>query len=110
MSGFKSTLMVQLFTYLRGHNMPREVTIPAETVFEDIQSLQEFPEQQLIRVIVGKTDSTGVFIVPQQFLEYIIKEDMYTELNSANPSWNPAKPEGTYFNDDLWHFIDILRG
>lgn len=90
--------------------MPREVTIPAATVFEEIQSLQEFPDQQLIRVIVGKTDVDGVFIVPQQFSEYIIKDDMYVELNSANPSWDPEKPAGTYFNQDLWHFIDIIRG
>lgn len=90
--------------------MPRQVTIPAETVYEEIQSLEEFPDQQLVRVIVGKTDSEGVFIVPQQFTEYAISGDMYVELNSANPSWDPAKPAGTYFNDDLWHFIDIIRG
>lgn len=90
--------------------MPREVTIPAETVYEEIQSLQEFPDQQLVRVIVGKTDPTGAFIVPQQFYEYAISGDMYIDLNSANPSWNPAKPAGTYFNEDLWHFIDIIRG
>lgn len=102
--------MVQPFTYLHGHNMPREVNIPAETVYEDIQSLQEFPEQQIVRVVVGQTDSQGVFVVPQQLTEYTIKGDMYTELNSANPSWDPAKPAGTYFNADLWHFIDILRG
>jgi len=35
---------------------------------------------------------------------------MYINLNSANPIWNPSKPAGTYFNEDLWHFIDILRG
>lgn len=90
--------------------MPREVTIPAETVYEDIQSLQEFPDDQLVRVIVGVTDVNGTFLVPQQFKTYDIVGDMYTELNSANPSWDPAKPAGTYFNDDLWHFIDMLRG
>ena len=89
--------------------MPRQITIPAETVYEDIQSLSEFPEQQVVRVVVGVTDVDGVFLVPQQFQTYEISGDMYTELNSANPSWDPSKPEGTYFNQDLWHFIDILR-
>lgn len=89
--------------------MPREVNIPAETIYEEIQSLQEFPYQQFIRIIVGITDENGTFIVPQQFKTYEIIGDMYTELNSANPSWNPNKPAGTYFNDDLWHFIDLLN-
>lgn len=89
--------------------MPRQVNIPAETVYEDIQSLNEFPEHKIVRVIVGVTDAEGVFVVPQQFQTYEISGDMYAELNSANPSWNPVKPEGTYYNQDLWHFIDILR-
>lgn len=89
--------------------MPREVTIPAETIYEDIQSLQEFPEDQLVRVIVGITDVDGTFIVPQQYKTYEIQGDMYTELNSANPSWDTEKLAGTYFNRDLWHFIDLLR-
>jgi len=89
--------------------MPRQVTIPAETIYEEIQSLNEFPEQEVVRVVVGVTDANGVFLVPQQFKTYEISGDMYAELNSANPSWNPTKPEGTYFNEDLWHFIDLLN-
>jgi hypothetical protein len=89
--------------------MPRQITIPAETIYEEIQSLQEFPEEQIVNVIVGVTDVNGVFLIPQQFKTYRITGDMYTDLNSANPSWNPSKPAGTYFNQDLWHFIDILR-
>jgi hypothetical protein len=34
----------------------------------------------------------------------------YTELNGPPTSWAPDKPTGTYRNQDLWHFIDILRG
>lgn len=90
--------------------MPRQITIPAETIYEDIQSLQEFPDNQIVNVIVGKTDANGNFIIPQQFSTYQITGEMYTDLNSANPSWNPSKPAGTYFNQDLWHFIDLLRG
>ena len=86
--------------------MPRQVTIPSETIYEEIQSLQEFPEDMFVRVIVGTTDAEGVFIVPQQYRTYIIDGANYVELLSPNPSWNPAKPGGTYFNEDLWHFID----
>jgi hypothetical protein len=86
--------------------MPREVTIPSQTIYEEIQSLQEFPKEMFVRVIVGSTDAEGVFIVPQQYRTYTIGGDSYVELVSPNPSWNPAKPGGTYFNEDLWHFID----
>lgn len=89
--------------------MPREITIPAQQVFEEIQSLEEFPDNKLVRIIVGIVDSQGQFIVPQQFKEYSIKGDDYDELLSPNPSWNPEKPGGTYFNSDLWHFIDQQR-
>lgn len=89
--------------------MPRQSTIPSAQVFEEIQSLNEFPDQKRIDVIVGTTDADGVFTVPQLFKRYEIRDDMYDELNSANPSWNTSKPEGTYFNEDLWHFIDLIR-
>jgi hypothetical protein len=89
--------------------MSRQVNVPAETFLEEIQSFEEHPSAQYIRVTVGKVDSDDVFIVPQQYSVYIIKDDMYIELNSANPSWNTSKPAGTYFNDDLWHFIDLLN-
>lgn len=90
--------------------MPREITIPSQTVYEEIQSLQEFPEDMFVRVIVGTTDAEGVFIVPQQYRTYIIQGDDYIELLSPNPSWDPEKPGGTYFNEDLWHFIDQQNG
>lgn len=90
--------------------MPREVTFPAITIYEAIQSLQEFPEAKIVRVIVGATDSEGVFVVSQQYRTYIIDGSNYVELLSPNPLWNPAKPGGTYFNDDLWHFIDQQNG
>lgn len=90
--------------------MPREITIPEQSIIEEIQSLQEFPADSLVRIFVGKVDSSGVFLVPQEFKMYEINGEMYQDLISANPSWNPEKPAGTYFNDDLWHFIDIIRG
>jgi len=44
--------------------------------------------------------------MPERFT---IEGDNLTELLSANPSWSPDKPAGTYANDDLWHFIDLFR-
>lgn len=89
--------------------MPREINIPAQQIFEDIRIIEEFPNES-VRVTVGKTDSTGEFIVPQQYSVYNITGTMLDELLGPPTSWSPNKPVGTYSNDDLWHFIDILRG
>lgn len=89
--------------------MPRQIEIPAQFVYEDIRSIEEVPGIS-VNVMVGKTDSTGDFIVPQQFSLYMIDGANYVELNGPPTSWAPDKPDGTYRNEDLWHFIDILRG
>lgn len=89
--------------------MPRQIDIPAQVVYEDIRSIEEVPSIS-VNVMVGKTDSTGDFIVPQQFSLYMIDGANYVELNGPPTSWAPDKPDGTYRNEDLWHFIDILRG
>jgi hypothetical protein len=88
--------------------MPRESNIPAQQVFEDIRAIEEVPPQSVM-VMVGKTTESGEFIVPQAYEMYMIQGDMYTELNGPPTSWAPDKPDGTYRNQDLWHFIDILR-
>ena len=88
--------------------MPREINIPAETVFEDIRIIEEAPGIS-VNVMVGKTTAAGEFIVPQAYELYMIEGDNYTELNGPPTSWAPDKPDGTYRNQDLWHFIDILR-
>jgi hypothetical protein len=88
--------------------MPREIDIPAQQVYEDLRTIEEVPGIS-VRVSVGKTDSAGEFIVPQAYELYMIDGDMYTELNGPPTSWAPDKPDGTYRNQDLWHFIDILR-
>jgi hypothetical protein len=90
--------------------MPRDVTIPAETFVEEIQSLEEYPNAKHIRVTVGKLGLNNEFVVPQQFSLYKIQGEMYTELNGPPTSWAPDKPDGTFRNQDLWHFIDLLRG
>lgn len=88
--------------------MPREINIPAQQVFEDLRTIEEVPGIS-VRVSVGKTDASGEFIVPQQYELYMIDGDMYTELNGPATEWAPDKPDGTFRNQDLWHFIDILR-
>ena len=88
--------------------MPREINIPAQQVYEDIRTIEEVPGIS-VRVSVGKTDAAGEFAVPQQYELYMIDGDNYTELNGPPTAWAPDKPDGTYRNQDLWHFIDILR-
>jgi len=88
--------------------MPRQIDIPAQVVYEDIRTIEEVPNIS-VNVMVGTTDSTGEFIVPQQYSLYMIDGANYTELNGPPTSWAPDKPRGTYRNQDLWHFIDILR-
>lgn len=90
--------------------MPREINIPAQQFYEDIYSLQELPDNQSIRVVVCVTESDGTFKVPSQCNEYIISGENYIELNGPATSWAPDKPDGTYRNQDLWHFIDLMRG
>lgn len=88
--------------------MPRETTIPAQIVREDIRSVEEYPNE-FIRVMVGIVDAGGAFIVPQEFSIYEITNENFAELMSADPEWAPGKPAGTFRNDDLWIFIDRLR-
>jgi hypothetical protein len=89
--------------------MAREITIPAQTICEDIRSLEEFPSERLVRVLVGRLDSVGNWAIPQQFLCFSVEGDQYDELCGPAPEWAPDKPVGTYRNDDLWHFIDLQR-
>jgi hypothetical protein len=88
--------------------MPREITIPASTVQEDIYLIEE-AVGVAVRVLVGVLNSEGQFDLSTPTKEYRILHEMYTELNGPPTSWAPDKPNGTYRNDDLWHFIDILR-
>jgi hypothetical protein len=88
--------------------MPRQINIPAEVVYETIVYVEELPSKW-VRASVGKTDVNGELLPNQTAQQYMIEGDNLTELLVANPSWSPNKPGGTYDNEDLWHFIDILR-
>lgn len=90
--------------------MPRQITIPQQSYTEDIMTIYETPGVG-VKVYVGVLAEDGqsfdnASYKPQEFL---ISGEMYTELNGPPTLWAPDKPDGTYRNQDLWHFIDILR-
>lgn len=86
----------------------RNTTIPAQTVTEDISSLDEVVGYQ-VRFLVGKKDSDGNWITGQQFETFVVSGSVYEELNGPPLSWCPDKPTGTYRNEDLWHYVDLQR-
>jgi hypothetical protein len=89
--------------------MPRQITIPSQTVQEDIIVLEESPGNY-IRVVVGvlKTGSTA-FNTDIPTKEYRITGADLTELIGGPTNWATDKPSGTYRNEDLWHYIDLQR-
>ena len=88
--------------------MPRQINIPAQVVYEKIVLVEESPNSW-VRASVAKTDANNDTLPNQVAEQYMIQGDNLTELLIANPLWSPNKPGGTYDNEDLWHFIDILR-
>lgn len=93
--------------------MPRIIEVPAQTVRQEIRSLEEVPSSPgqpgFVRVHIGRVDETGAFIVPQQFETYEIRGRMFEALVGECAEWAPDKPAGTYRNEDLWHFVDRIR-
>ena len=88
--------------------MPREITVPASTIKEDIYLIEE-AVGIAVRVVVGFLNSENKFDLAIPTKEYRILGADYQELVGAPPSWSPNKPTGTYQNDDLWHYIDLQR-
>jgi hypothetical protein len=86
----------------------RTTIIPSSSVVEDIANIEEIPGE-MVRFLVGKRETTGNWVIPQQFETFVIKGDQYTELNGPPLSWCPDKPTGTYRNEDLWHYVDLQR-
>jgi hypothetical protein len=86
----------------------RTTIIPSISVTEDIGIIEEMSGER-VRFLVGKKDENGNWAVNQQFEEFIIKGEQYTELNGPPQSWCPDKPTGTYRNEDLWHYVDLQR-
>lgn len=88
--------------------MSRQIDIPAKVIYEKIALVEESPNSW-VRANVALTDENGEYLQGQVAQQYIIEGDNLVELLSPNPSWSPNKPGGTYDNEDLWHFVDILR-
>jgi len=89
--------------------MARDITIPSQTVKEEIVVVEELVNQY-VRVVVGVLNEDGkTFNTNMGVKEYRIVGDNLTELNGPPTAWAIDKPTGTYRNEDLWHFIDLLN-
>lgn len=107
--------------------MPRDTTIPAQSVQEDILSV-EHHVGRFVRVLIGRgstVDGVFRFDVGQVFdvidirdipavqgdLGVVLAPEIpdYSELMSSAPTWAPNKPAGTFRNADLWIFVDRIR-
>ena len=55
-------------------------------------------------------DGTPVWSEEHPEETYWIGGDDYAELMAAAPAWAPNKPAGTWRREDLWRFIDKIRG
>lgn len=88
--------------------MPRQIDVPAQVVYEKIVLVEESPNSW-VRASVAVTDENGELLPNLVAKQYMIEGDNLTELLVGNPSWSPNKPAGTYDNEDLWHFIDLIR-
>lgn len=89
--------------------MARNITIPSQTVEEEIVIVEE-AVNQYVRVVVGILNPDGKsFNTNLGVQEYRITGDDLAELNGPPTTWSPNKPNGTYRNEDLWHFVDLIR-
>lgn len=84
-----------------------EFTVPQQFDVIEIQDKAEVLKP--VEVLV--TDPAGV--LPAMPMVNLIQDKPaitdYTDLMSASPSWAPSKPAGTFRDDDLWIFVDIIR-
>jgi hypothetical protein len=89
--------------------MARDITIPSQTIKEEIVVVEELVNQY-VRVVVGVLNEDGkTFNTNMGVKEYRIVGNNLAELNGPPTAWSPDKPTGTYRNEDLWHFIDLLN-
>lgn len=86
----------------------RTVIIPSTTVTEDFGIINETPGVSVV-FTVGKKQDNGNWLMGQNFEQFTIIGEQYTELNGPAQSWCPDKPTGTYRNEDLWHYVDLQR-
>lgn len=89
-------------------NRPLQNSYIFDNIEEAIITLTE--HNNLIKVCVAPVykDTKGM-LDGNIFEEFVLVGDAFEDLMEANPSWAPNKPSGTYRNEDLWRFIDIMR-
>lgn len=88
--------------------MPRDITIPTQTMREEIAVIEE-AVGVYVRITVGVLKSDDTFDLNIPIKEYRITGDDLVELNGPPTTWATDKPNGTYRNEDLWHYIDLFR-
>ncbi len=93
--------------------MARKSNRPAEQVREAIRGIEEYPpspgQPGIVRIMVGRVDDGGSF-PSQQYETHLIEGEDYDRLCGDGAGWaTPGKPNGTFRNDDLWHFVDRKR-
>jgi hypothetical protein len=106
----------------------RTINIPAQTISEKIQSYINNVGYS-VNIVIGvgtMVDGTFVFSIPQQFdsinivnvpavIDPVTGQVMkpaitdYSDLMAESPTWDPIKPAGSFSEDDLWYFIDLIR-
>ena len=75
--------------------MARDITIPSQTVKEEIVVVEELVNQY-VRVVVGVLNEDGkTFNTNMGVKEYRIVDDNLTELNGPPTAWATDKPTGT---------------
>jgi len=93
----------------------RQITKPAvqeRTVTQYVLRLSHTPGQS-VEVLVGTgyiNPTTGLLVVDEGSAQnHYFTGAAYTALLSANPSWSPKKPQGTYRDSDIFNFIDFVK-
>jgi hypothetical protein len=90
----------------------RTITIPARTATLAITALEERPADRIVNVTIAAVDETGLPVSEYGTRTIQIDGtayDMLVDDNEGNELL-PGKPPGTYRNQDLWYFIEVLGG
>ncbi len=90
----------------------RTISIPARTAKLEIIALEERPADRIVNVTIAAVDEAGLPVngFPSRMVQIDGKAyDMLVDDHEGNELL-PGKPPGTYRNEDLWYFIEVLGG